>query len=142
MKLPEVNSDLEHRPEGFELNLAPIIDCFTVLIAYLLVSASFLSLAALDVGAASPAAPALAKLDAKPTIEVYLTSASSRRLTLFETNGTSVPLTEDLAAALARYPEVREVTLRAEPGIPYGTLVRAIEDAKTKVPSVFIAAGR
>src|SRR5882672_8122358 len=33
-----------------ELNLAPIIDCFTVLITYLLVTASFLSLAALDVG--------------------------------------------------------------------------------------------
>ena len=33
-----------------ELNLAPIIDCFTVLITYLLVTASFLTLAAVDVG--------------------------------------------------------------------------------------------
>src|SRR5580698_2220639 len=36
--------------QDVELNLAPIIDCFTVLITYLLVTASFLSLAALDVG--------------------------------------------------------------------------------------------
>ena len=33
----------------FELNLASIIDCFTVLITYLLVSASFISLGILDV---------------------------------------------------------------------------------------------
>ena len=32
-----------------ELNLAPIIDCFTVLITYLLVTASFLTFAAVDV---------------------------------------------------------------------------------------------
>ena len=35
--------------QDFEINLAPIIDCFTVLITYLLVSASFLSLAVFDV---------------------------------------------------------------------------------------------
>src|SRR3954465_141066 len=39
--------------QDFDLNLAPIIDCFTVLITYLLVSASFISLTALDVGVAA-----------------------------------------------------------------------------------------
>ncbi|RYZ61531.1 MAG: hypothetical protein EOP09_19835, partial [Proteobacteria bacterium] len=34
----------------FDLNLAPIIDCFTVLITFLLVSASFLSVSIFDAG--------------------------------------------------------------------------------------------
>ena len=37
----------------FELNIASIIDCFTVLIAYLLLSASFISLGMLDVTVAA-----------------------------------------------------------------------------------------
>ena len=36
----------------FELNLAPIIDCFTVLIAFILISASFASINILDAGIA------------------------------------------------------------------------------------------
>jgi biopolymer transport protein ExbD len=39
--------------QDFELNLASIIDCFTVLITYMLVSASFLSLGILSVTVAS-----------------------------------------------------------------------------------------
>ena len=38
-----------HKKNDIELNLAPIIDCFTVLITYLLLSASFLSLSVLDI---------------------------------------------------------------------------------------------
>lgn len=147
MKLPEVNADLEHRPEGFELNLAPIIDCFTVLIAYLLVSASFLSLVALDVGAAAPTAPALAAMENKPTLEVHVLSAANHRLTLRGQSTTPLgdsngKLAEAVEQAIQSHPEIREVTVRAEPGIPYGTLVRAIEEIKTRVPAVFLAAGR
>jgi biopolymer transport protein ExbD len=36
----------------FELNLAPIIDCLVVLITFTLISASFLSVAVFDYGAA------------------------------------------------------------------------------------------
>ena len=36
-----------------ELNLAPIVDCFTVLIAYLLVSMSFISLSIFEAGVAA-----------------------------------------------------------------------------------------
>ena len=37
------------KDSDFELNLASIIDCFTVLITYLLVTASFITLGILDV---------------------------------------------------------------------------------------------
>lgn len=37
--------------QDFDLNLAPIIDCFTVLITFMLVSASFLSIGVLDASA-------------------------------------------------------------------------------------------
>src|SRR4051812_8043711 len=38
----------------FDLNLAPIIDCLTVLITFTLVSASFLSVSIFDAGAGLP----------------------------------------------------------------------------------------
>ena len=41
----------------FELNLASMIDCFTVLIAFLLASSSFLSIGALDVSVIGASAP-------------------------------------------------------------------------------------
>src|SRR3954464_8653245 len=41
--------------QDFELNIASIIDCFTVLITYLLVSASFISIGVLDVSSVSGA---------------------------------------------------------------------------------------
>src|SRR6185295_7831760 len=44
-KRPETEQD-------FELNIASVIDCFTVLITYLLVSASFISISALDIDVA------------------------------------------------------------------------------------------
>src|SRR5579872_5936203 len=55
-------SHVEGSGQDVDLNLAPIIDCFTVLITYLLVTASFLTLSAVDVsvsatGAAAPATP-------------------------------------------------------------------------------------
>src|SRR5947208_300860 len=40
------------REQDFELNIASVIDCFTVLITYLLVSASFISISALDIDVA------------------------------------------------------------------------------------------
>src|SRR4051812_14599722 len=51
--------------QDIDLNIAPIIDCFTVLITYLLVSASFLSLAVLEVGVAASG-------DMAPPVEVPL----------------------------------------------------------------------
>ncbi|MEK7690751.1 MAG: biopolymer transporter ExbD, partial [Bdellovibrionota bacterium] len=42
--------------QDFDLNLAPIIDCFTVLITFLLISASFLSIGILDAGISAPGA--------------------------------------------------------------------------------------
>lgn len=50
--------------QEFELNLAPIIDCFTVLITYLLVSASFLTLGSLDV-----TLPSVADAEQDQTVE-------------------------------------------------------------------------
>lgn len=36
--------------QDFDINLAPIIDCFTVLITFMLVSASFLAIGIFDAG--------------------------------------------------------------------------------------------
>ena len=45
--------------KDFDLNLAPIIDCMTVLITFMLASASFLSIGILDAGVAAAGATAV-----------------------------------------------------------------------------------
>src|SRR5437588_4073509 len=42
--------------QDFDLNLAPIIDCLTVLIAFVLISASYLSVGILEAGVAASGA--------------------------------------------------------------------------------------
>jgi biopolymer transport protein ExbD len=42
--------------QDFDLNLAPIIDCITVLIAFILISTSFISIGLLDAGIATETA--------------------------------------------------------------------------------------
>src|SRR4051794_7527581 len=65
-----------------DLNLAPIIDCFTVLITYMLVSASFISLTVFDVGVAATgeatSAPAAAPTD--PPVSMTLSVKASKMI--------------------------------------------------------------
>src|ERR1700722_17864850 len=80
----------------FELNLASIIDCFTVLITYLLVSASFITLGVLDVTVAVPAmAQETAKNDEPPKLIVSIELGADQlleiRTTGVETKNYRVP---------------------------------------------------
>src|SRR4051812_36631719 len=52
--------------QDFELNLASLIDCFTVLITFMLASASFLSIGLLDAGIAAAGATSAAKSEPPP----------------------------------------------------------------------------
>src|SRR4051812_10232604 len=73
--------------QDFDLNIAPIIDCFTVLITYLLVSASFISLNVLDIGvAASGEAPA-ETVPAEPPVMFSLEISAAKLITLKVSGG-------------------------------------------------------
>src|SRR3954454_525427 len=66
--------------QDFELNLASIIDCFTVLIAFMLASASFLSIGILDAGVA--AAGPQTKSDKPPSVNLTVELSQNQKFTL------------------------------------------------------------
>ena len=147
-----------------ELNIAPIIDCFTVLITYLLVSASFVSLKAIEAGIAAqgPAdnAPAQEPQVPPPPPPVALSIAvnANKQIDLHLTGGPEkldmhVPIlpkamTWDLSGLQGRldqikskWPTIVDTNLSGDTGIVYRDLVSILEVAKKSFPKVFISAG-
>jgi biopolymer transport protein ExbD len=142
-----------------ELNLAPIIDCFTVLITYLLVTASFLSLAALDVGVSASGAgtPPPAKVDNTPPPMVMSLEAmangdvkvnvrggvSGREYPYVITNlgGQRDPdrLLAKLEEIKKKWPTISDASISAEPAVIYKDLVQVIKKVQEAMPKVLIS---
>lgn len=145
--------------QDFELNLASIIDCFTVLIAFMLVTASFLSIGILDAGVAA-SAPATGQTTEPPPIQISLelnrdhsitiktTGKESRTHTLAAPKLASAAaspagwdydaLTASLADLHKRWPTVGAVTLQAENFIEYRDVVKTMEITKRTLPVVLL----
>lgn len=144
--------------QDFDLNLAPIIDCFTVLIAYLLVSASFISLAVFDVGVAvsgegaaetdSPKDPpyflSLQILEGK-TIEIKISGGpEGLKVSEFVKSRDSknidyLSLKEKLDSIKLKYPRISELSVSAQDGVAYRDIVSSIETSKASFPKVFLS---
>jgi biopolymer transport protein ExbD len=144
-----------------ELNLAPIIDCFTVLITYLLVTASFLTFAAVDVGvsannpsAAAPPPP----LDDKKPLTMTMDVDMNHQIILKVSGGDlksdyelKVPgkgdtwdaatLEKHLQDISARWAKLTEVSVSAAPTVKYKELVNVINATQKTMPKVFISGG-
>ena len=132
--------------QDFELNLASIIDCFTVLIAFMLVTASFLSIGILDAGIAAGASQAT-DTQAKPpaiqltleirddlTIQAQVTGKESRTQVL---KGTP-ELLSFLKDTQARWSDLSSLTLQAAPNVEYQQVVHTMEDIRKVVPNVLL----
>lgn len=139
--------------QDFDLNIAPIIDCFTVLITYLLVSASFLSLCVLEVGVAvsgDMAPPAVQpEKPPEPPLNLLIFMKQIGTFELKVTGGIqnlnwSIPVAneKDLDARLSdlmkRLPTLKEANLSAEPTIHYKEMIKVIENVKKIIPKIFI----
>lgn len=134
--------------QDFELNLASIIDCFTVLIAYLLVSASFISLTAMEVDVAVPgfsSAPSpedqvelTMDLDAHRNILVKVTgpSAGAFLVPAKSDQWDTLALAEKLASMKASIPGIASVMLTAERSVEYRDVVAVLEAAKPHFPDI------
>lgn len=140
----------------FELNLAPIIDCFTVLITFMLVSATYLSLTTLDAAVApleqavkentptnEPPPPALG---VRVAIELKQSGDTEFRITGEETRtdlishgsaGRNIQAGLDYLKSLkARWPRLEKVTLMAERNVLYRDVVSTLEASKAVIPTV------
>ncbi len=135
--------------QDFELNLASIIDCFTVLIAFLLVSASFVSIGVLDAEVAASGSEVTEKEDSPVqlvidlksdrSILVYLSGQINRihriqAKTRGEWNFDA--LTDRLAIVKGEWPALKSATLLADNKVAYRDVVKSMEVARLAVPTV------
>jgi biopolymer transport protein ExbD len=143
--------------QEIELNLAPIIDCFTVLITYLLVTASFLSLAALDVGVSATGTAAAPAKDSGPPpmvmsmeimmngdIKINVRGGVSGREFPYLIGNVSGQRNEELLLARLneikkKWPEIKEASISAEPTVIYKDVVKAIKKIQEAMPKVLIS---
>ncbi len=141
--------------QDFDLNIAPIIDCFTVLITYLLVSASFISLKVIEAGVAVSDPNAAAAQPPPPTppqpplnAEVFLLKTGAaqlkvtggpRNLNQLLTQKNLTELKNTVTILKQSYPTFNEISVSAEADVPYSDLLKGIEPLKEVIAKVFIA---
>jgi biopolymer transport protein ExbD len=136
--------------QDFELNLASIIDCLTVLITFLLASASFLSIGILDAGLAAgsahsaggtpPPVTVTVELKAAHKMEIKIGGKENRTISIGEQDGEwdYKALTRDLSTLKTRWNGLNALTLSAENGIEYREIVRTMEVARKILPAVML----
>lgn len=136
--------------QDFEINIAPIIDCFTVLITFMLISASFLSIGVLE---ASPGAAGEAQASQKPPVEMVQVELQSDYQMEIKLSGqvnqtTRIAakdgkwdfdrLTQELGQTKQRWPELDSVTLFAQNEVQYSQIVQTMERIKKVLPSILL----
>jgi biopolymer transport protein ExbD len=143
---------VEGSDQDFDLNIAPIIDCFTVLIAYLLISASFISIGFFDVGVSTTSEVTEPSKPAEPQemMSVAIGAGESLELKLSgpETATIDMPgkggrrdydgLLAQVKAARSRWPALSDASVKADSQIEYREVIQTIEQLKKEVPKVFV----
>lgn len=133
------NQSDEQNTFEFDINLAPIIDCLVVLIAFMLASATFLTIGLLDAGVS--AAGATPTEGATPPIRIVIELQKNFNYTLKTTGqmdliipiesllGTwnFVGLKESLFSLREKFPSVGVLTLSAQDDIEYKEIIRNLE---------------
>jgi biopolymer transport protein ExbD len=134
--------------QDVELNLAPIIDCFTVLIAFMLVSASFLSIGLLDAGIAA-AGPSNDKSTPPPisidvvvkaglALQVKVTGKETKTINVAAKDGALDldALALQLKPIQDKWKTVNGATISADADIEYKEVIRTMEATRKHFPAV------
>jgi biopolymer transport protein ExbD len=134
--------------QDFELNIASIIDCFTVLITYMLISASFISLGVLDVTDLTPRASGDVTPDPEVSLVVEVMRDHNVSLKLSGQAHTAVTVPakdgevdrEAMSAQLEqikqKYPMLDAGVLKAGSQVEYDQIVKVIDTSKKFIPNV------
>lgn len=136
--------------QDFDLNLAPIIDCFTVLITFMLASASFLAIGIFDSGIAAAGATAN---DAKPPSIRLDVELGAKNVILVKVEGKAklskqLPAKNgdwDYAALVAeivdlkkKWPDTKGLVLSAADDIEYLEIIRTMDALKPHMPAILL----
>jgi biopolymer transport protein ExbD len=136
--------------QDFDLNLAPIIDCFTVLITFMLVSASFLTIGILDAGVEAAGQTASNAKPPEVTIQLTLKPANSFDLKVTGKGNLSTNiqakdgkwdldrLRAELDGVKKRWPASDSLVLSAGDQIEYRDVVQAMDAARKIFPGVLL----
>jgi biopolymer transport protein ExbD len=132
----------------FELNLASVIDCLVVLIAFVLVSTSFFSIGVLEGEVAASSGQASA--DSEPGMVVALKRNHSIEVTVGGSRSHAYVIRPDgsdwdfdaladrLALIKGQQPKVSSAVLVAENGVTYRDVIKSMELTRLAVPSVLL----
>ncbi len=136
--------------QDFELNLASIIDCLTVIIAFLLLSSSFVSYGALDTAVAAPQtqnASTGSEAQAQAlTLSVNLRDSEKVDLELSGSRSekrkiSRASLKQELESMKARYPGLDGIVLTAASRVEYREVIRGMDEARQVFPAVALGLG-
>ena len=140
-----------HGPEqDFEINLAPIVDCFTVLITFILISASFLSIGILEANNGSPGQSdqnqpppdeiIQIEVQNQLDIEIKITGKANETIRIPQKN-TSLDLerlSQELTVTQQKWPKINSVILKATDDVNYVQIIRSMEAIKVTHPSILL----
>lgn len=131
-----------------EINLAPVIDCLTVLIVYTIISASFLSLGVFQttVPSESSSQAQLAEVQVRVdintnhTIDMSIsgTEKKSETLAAHGDDWDFSALANRLESLKNRSHSLNTMTLAAQTGVTYRDVVRAVEQSKRVLPNIVL----
>jgi len=133
--------------QDFELNIASVIDCFTVLITYLLVSASFISISAMDIDIAGagdapqtepPPVSIAVELENNFSLVIKVTGAEKDQWLVEAKDGSwdTDSLSAKLMAIHEKWPTVQSALLGADDALEYREVVKVVEAARKAIPSI------
>ena len=134
----------------FELNLAPIIDCFTVLITFLLVSASYVSLqiieasvASVEVTQSTDPAPVtgvsltvMVKLDG--SYDILVSGEDNQVIPIPATPGALELVDAKLTELLQKWKETSTVTVSGEENVEYHSIVQVMEACRKHFKTILM----
>jgi biopolymer transport protein ExbD len=140
--------------QDVEINIASIIDCLTVLIAYTLISASFITVGLLDANVLPPgASPSPGRtpeahvrvgLRSKRTIEVGIRNPAGEIVEVSEIMPTLSgdydleTLQAKIELLRGKYAALTQIDLGAETEVPYKDVVKAIERSRKVLPTIVL----
>ena len=136
--------------QDFDLNIASIIDAFTVLIAFMLASASFLAIGIFDAGVS--AAGQTSASDKPPSIAVTIdlganhqfnvkTTGKSQSSNAIAAKGEDMDfdsLTSALSGLKSKWSDLNAVTLTADNSVQYKDVIKAMEVTRKTIPVVLL----
>lgn len=133
-----------------DLNLAPIIDCLTVLIIFILASASYLAIGILETnlaveGAAPPnTKPPAIRLDIELNIkkEISIRVSGKGKLTKSiapeSDNWNRKELVSQIQQIKKQWPDTQQAVLSATDDVPYKDVVAMMETLRPELPSILL----